>query len=91
VSYNTTYTLYESVQDSSQVVESVKRSQAVTELKTPQSLLDALRKAAEQSQSEDDVKQQRVSFIMGSLSESSDVTHARVREVLARQEGKKAG
>jgi hypothetical protein len=61
----------------------------MTDLKTSESLLSALRRAAT-TPSAEEIEQQRVSFIMGSLSERSSVTRARVQEVLAQQEGKKA-
>jgi hypothetical protein len=62
----------------------------MTDLKTSESLLSALRRAATRTPSAEEIEQQRVSFIMGSLSERSSVTRARVQEVLAQQEGKKA-
>ncbi len=58
-------------------------------LKTPKSLLDALRDAAGHELTPEEIDQQRVSFIVGSLKETNNVTRARVQEVLAQQEGKK--
>jgi hypothetical protein len=60
-----------------------------TNLKTPDSLLTALQKAASRPLSAEEIEEQRISFIMGSLSETSSVTRARVQEVLAQQEGKR--
>jgi hypothetical protein len=61
----------------------------VTELKTKESLLSALRQAAAQTPTPEELHRQRVSFIMGALKHTSDVTRARVEEVLAQQEGRK--
>lgn len=58
-------------------------------LKTDQALLDIIERAASLPPSADEVYKQRVSFIMGSLGDSSPVTRAKVTEVLAAQEGKK--
>jgi hypothetical protein len=58
--------------------------------KTSESLLATLQKASKRVLTAEELKKQRVSFIMGSLKESSTVTRARIQEVLARQEGNKA-
>lgn len=58
-------------------------------LKTSESLLEALRRATTRSPSADEIETQRVSFIMGSLSETNNVTRARVKEILAQQEGRR--
>jgi hypothetical protein len=58
------------------------------ELKTQESLLRALKQAAARRLTAEELEKQRVSFIVGSLKESSAVTRARIREVLAQQEGK---
>jgi hypothetical protein len=60
----------------------------MVELKTRESLLSALKRAATRPLTAEEVEKQRVSFIVGSLKESSGVTRARIREVLAQQEGK---
>jgi hypothetical protein len=60
------------------------------DLKTDESLLDALKRASTHSQTADEVERQRVSFIMGSLKTSSGVTRAQVQEILAQHEGKRA-
>lgn len=62
----------------------------MTELKTRPKLLDALRVAASSSQTADEVQKQRISFIMGMLDKDSNVTRAKVTQVLAAQEGKKS-
>ena len=59
------------------------------ELKTNASLLDALSRATNRTQTSEEVESQRVSFVMGSLKSNSSVTRARVQEVLAQQEGKR--
>lgn len=59
------------------------------ELKTKETLLSALRQASMRTPTAEELRKQRVSFIMGSLKESSGVTRARVEEVLAEHEGRK--
>jgi hypothetical protein len=62
----------------------------MTDLKTSDSLLDALKRAAAYKPTAEELERQRVSFILGSLREESTVTRERVQEVLAQQEGRKA-
>jgi hypothetical protein len=59
----------------------------MTELKTSQHLLDALRSAASQKVSSEELHAQRVSFIMGSVKPESGITREQVQQVLAKQEG----
>jgi hypothetical protein len=59
------------------------------DLKTSQSLLDALRKASSQNVSSKELHAQRVSFIMGSVKAASGITREQVQQVLAKQEGSK--
>ena len=61
----------------------------MTELKTKESLLSALRQASKHVPTPEELRRQRVSFIMGSLKESSGVTRAKIQEVLEEQEGRK--
>ena len=61
----------------------------MTDLKTRESLLEALRNASQHAITEDELRKQRVSFIMGSISEGSGMTRARVEELLDKQEGRK--
>ena len=60
----------------------------MTELKTSDTLLAALRNNSTRSLSSQELHDQRVSFILGSLKETSHVTRARVDEVLAHQGGR---
>lgn len=60
----------------------------MTELRTKQELLDTLRAAASVQQSAEEVQRQRISFILSMLRKESDVTRAKIEEVLAEQEGK---
>lgn len=60
----------------------------MTNLKTKESTLRALQKASSRQPSEDELRKQRVSFIMGTLKSASAVTRAKVEEVLAKQEGR---
>lgn len=62
----------------------------MTNLKTKESTLLALEKASHTTSSPDEIKRQRVSFIMGSLNKDSHVTRAKVQEILAEQEGIKS-
>lgn len=57
------------------------------QLKTDGALLIALRKATTRDLSAQELYDQRVSFVMGSLKESSTVTRAKVEQVLAEQGG----
>jgi hypothetical protein len=59
----------------------------MTQLKTDQSLIDALERAAKTPISSEELERQRVSFIMGSLKLNSDMTRARVEQILAHQKG----
>lgn len=61
----------------------------MTELKTSELLLAALKEASKRGLTAEELNKQRISFIMGSLKESSTVTRSRIQEVLAEQEGKK--
>jgi hypothetical protein len=61
----------------------------MTELRTRESLLSALKLAASRRPTAEELQKQRISFIMGSINDKSTVTRARISEVLAAQEGKK--
>lgn len=61
----------------------------MTDLKTKESTLQALERAARNPLTQDEIRRQRVSFIMGSLNTDSHVTRAQVQELLAEQEGMK--
>lgn len=62
----------------------------MTDTKTNETLLAALRQAARRGPSAAELRKQRVSFIMGSLRQDSTVTRAKVNELLDEQEGRKA-
>ena len=55
----------------------------MTELKTKESTLKALEKAARRSLSPDEIQQQRISFVMGSLDADSSITRDKVEQLLA--------
>jgi hypothetical protein len=59
----------------------------ILRIETDKKLLDSLRKSAGKAQSPADLKEQRVSFIYGSLDRESDVTRERIRQALMEQEG----
>jgi hypothetical protein len=60
----------------------------MTNLQTKESLLTNLRAAAKRRPSSEELRKQRVSFILGTLKDTSTVTRAQVTEILAAQEGK---
>jgi hypothetical protein len=62
----------------------------MTELKTKPDLLEALRRASTRAPTAEEIRKQRVSFIMGTLKDNSSVSRERVQEILDRQEGRKA-
>jgi hypothetical protein len=61
----------------------------MTNLKTKESTLRALEKAARITLTADDIRHQRVSFIMGSIATDSPMTRAQIQEILAEQDGEK--
>jgi hypothetical protein len=67
-----------------------KEGDQMDELKTDQSLLTALRRASSQRMTPEEARQQRVSFVMGTVKEDSGVTRAKVEEILSQQEGGRA-
>ena len=60
------------------------------EIRTNPKLLDALKSAAQGTLSAEELRRQKVSFIMGSLKDDSTITRNRVKEVLDSLEGRKA-
>lgn len=62
----------------------------MTDLHTNEKLLEKLRESRNRQLTEDELYKQRVSFIMGSLSDNSTVTRAQVTKVLADFEGRKS-
>jgi hypothetical protein len=60
----------------------------MNQLKTDPKLLDALKRAARQTLTADEIEKQRVSFVMGSLSEKNTVTRSQVTKILAVHEGR---
>jgi hypothetical protein len=62
----------------------------LTDIKTDEALLKALEAAARKQPSASEIEKQRVSFIMGSLSDKNTVTRARVTQILAAHEGRNA-
>jgi hypothetical protein len=61
----------------------------MAELKTDPALLIALKHALALPQTPEEIEQQRLSFIMGSLKSTNEITRAQVQEILAQQEGRK--
>jgi hypothetical protein len=61
----------------------------MTELRTNEALLAALRDASPRSPTFDQLDKQRLSFVMGALPEENEMTREEVQEALERQEGRK--
>lgn len=59
----------------------------ILKLKTDNSLLEALKKASEERPNHNELLEQRVSFIFGSLKAESSMTHDRIKKILVEQEG----
>jgi hypothetical protein len=61
------------------------------DLKTNASLLEALKRASAHGPSADEIEKQRLSFVMGSLKTSNQITRAEVQRILNQHdEGRKA-
>lgn len=58
------------------------------EISDPPELVRKLQAAARVKQSSEEILEQRVSFVMGSLNERSGVTREKVRSVILKQEGR---
>lgn len=54
---------------------------------TDQRLLDALKKAAGRKMTSEEVREQRVSFVMSAIAEDSDVSRADVERIIDEREG----
>ena len=61
----------------------------MTNLRTDPALLRALRAAVGRELTADEVEQQRISFVIGSLKHDSGVTRPQIKTILARQAGRK--
>ena len=61
----------------------------MTELRTDPAVLAALREVTRRTPSAEQIEQQRLSFVMGVLPESNNMTREQVREVLERQRGER--
>lgn len=59
----------------------------MADLRTKPALLEALQRAATKSLTHEEVREQRVSFVMASLKEGSGVTRAQVNRELANRDG----
>lgn len=59
----------------------------ILELKTSDSLLNALHEACLKKLSAQEILEQRVSFVFGSLGADSSVTREKVRQILVEQDG----
>ncbi len=61
----------------------------MVELKDDAKLLQALQASAKRPLSEGEIRKQKISFVMGMVGAKSHVTRAKVKEVLAKHEGRK--
>lgn len=59
-------------------------------LKTSEMLLQRIRTASDRKLSADELRKQRVSFVIGSLSAESNVTRSQINEVIEDFEGRKS-
>lgn len=59
-------------------------------LKTSEKLLQRIRTASDRKLSADELRKQRVSFVIGSLSAESNVTRSQVNDVIEDFEGRKS-
>jgi hypothetical protein len=62
----------------------------MTELKTKDSLLKALRRASSRALTAEEIEKQRLSFVMGTLKPENDISREKVKEILQEQIGKRA-
>lgn len=60
------------------------------EIKTNRALMDALHRAARKQLTAEEIRKQRISFILGSLSDDSTITKEQVENVLKKLEGRAA-
>jgi len=60
------------------------------ELKTNAALLEALKRASARGPSADEIDKQRLSFVMGSLKATNQITRSEVQQILNQHEGRKA-
>ena len=63
-------------------------SERIPEIKPDNALLKALKSAASGKLTHEELFEQRVSFVYGSLKLSSSLTKGRVREIIKEQEGR---
>ena len=59
----------------------------MTELQTDTDIQQALRKAAGQKMTQQQVREQRISFVMGTVDKSNNMTRAEVEKLLSSLEG----
>jgi SpoU rRNA methylase family enzyme len=60
---------------------------AIVKLKTDNTLLEALERASAARLGPEELLEQRVSFIYGSINSDSDVTREQIKQMLVEQEG----
>ncbi|MCY4304069.1 MAG: hypothetical protein OXC62_04695 [Aestuariivita sp.] len=60
----------------------------MTQHKTNKDLLDALHEAAGREMTQEEVRQQRISFVLDMIDTTNDMTRANVAELIDNREGK---
>jgi len=66
-----------------------REPRGITNLSTDKELLKKLEESARKPLSEEELRKQRVSFIMGSVGKDSGITRAMIEDILRSQEGRK--
>lgn len=61
----------------------------MTNLRTDEGLLNALKRASSRTPSFDQLERQRLSFVMGALPDDNDMTREEVQSVIEQQEGRR--
>jgi hypothetical protein len=62
----------------------------LTDLHTSEALIAKLKASASKTLTAEDILNQRISYVMGTLKDGSPVTRAKVKEILSMQDGKKS-
>jgi hypothetical protein len=61
----------------------------MTDLHTNASLLEKIKTSASKPMTYEEIRKQKISYVMGSLKDGSSVTVSKVNEVLSKHDGKK--
>jgi hypothetical protein len=61
----------------------------MTDLHTNASLLEKIKRSASKPMTYEEIRKQKISYVMGSLKDGSSVTVSKINEVLSKHDGKK--